>query len=232
MKKISVALSILAVLVFSFVASLSPALAHNEHCPEGGDMCIVGGWVSEPPLVNQLNGIELNITRTSSGQPITNAIADLGLSIKKGTLVKNLEFQATEEPGIYVAEILPTQVGQYAVVMKGTIGEQAIDSQIEIEDVQDTRPFEFPPRTDNGNDPSPEILEQLQIVIQDLNEQVEQATIASEDAIKATEAAVESAAELKLAADRAYLFGMIGMGVGIAGIIIGVVALSRTKDKS
>ena len=230
--KISLALSILGVLVFSFAASFSPALAHNEHCPAGGDMCIVGGWVSEPPLVNQLNGIELNITRTFSGQPISNAVDKLDLSIKKGTLVKNLEFQATEEAGIYVAEILPTQVGQYAVVMKGTIGEQAIDSQIEIEDVQDTRSLEFPTRTDNGNDPSPEILEQLQIVIQDLNEQVEQATIASEDAIKATEAAIESAAELKLAADRAYLFGMIAMGVGIAGIIIGVVALSRSKDKS
>jgi hypothetical protein len=34
-----------------------------------------------------------------------------------------------------------------------------------------------------------------------------------------------------MSADRAYLFSLVGLGVGIAGIAIGVVALSR-KEKN
>lgn len=203
-----------------------PALAHEELCRNG--ICIVGGWINEPPLVNQLNGIELTITRESDGQPITNALAQLDVSVKKGGQTKPLEPDQQEEPGVYVATILPTQTGQYAVVMKGTIGGQAIDGQIEIEDVGDTARFNFPPASTDGP-LSGEIIEQLQTVIADLSAQVDEANVAAEEAKTAAADATESSAELRMAADRAYLFGIIGVGVGIAGIAIGVAALSRRE---
>jgi hypothetical protein len=74
------------------------------------------------------------------------------------------------------------------------------------------------------------VLEQLQTVVTDLTAQVDQAATASEEAQQAAQAATESAAEQKVAADRAYLFGMVGVGVGVAGIIIGVVALTRGRE--
>lgn len=221
-----IALLFASVLVFSVLAfSFHSAMAHEEMVQ--GDISIVGGWANEPPLVGQFNGIELTITRVSDGQPINNAVAQLDISVKKGTPTKSLDFRPTEEPGVYAADIMPTQTGQYAIVMRGTIAGQAIDGQIEIEDVGDTATFTFPPSTDDGV--SEEVLAQLQTVITDLSAQVDEANIAAEEAKTAAASATEASADLKMAADRAYLFGMVGVGVGVAGIAIGVAALRREK---
>lgn len=228
MKKIALPLAA-SLLVLSFLAfSPSPALAHEELCQNG--ICIVGGWVNEPPLVNQLNGIELEITQESDGQPITNALAQMDVSVRKGTPTRSLDFQPQEEPGVHAYPILPTQTGQYVIVMRGTVAGQAIDGQIEIEDVGDTARFNFPPANTDVDLPT-ELIEQLQAVITDLTAQVDEANIVAEEAKTAAASATESSAELKTAADRAYLFGMIGVGVGVAGIAIGVAALSR-KEKA
>jgi hypothetical protein len=215
----------LTILLLAF--SFDPVAAHEETTQ--GDIRIVGGWVNEPPLVGQFNGIELTITRVSDGQPITNAVAQLDVNVKKGAPTKSLEFQSTEEPGVYAADILPTQTGQYAIVLKGTIAGQAIDSQIEIEDVGDAARFAFPPSSTGGNEIPKEVIEQLQTVIADLAAQVDEANVAAEEAKTAAADSTEALTELKMAADRAYLFGMIGVGVGVAGIAIGVVALSRRE---
>jgi outer membrane murein-binding lipoprotein Lpp len=225
MKKIALSLLAFAMLLAAF--SFPRALAHEEIV--GGDVKIVGGWTNEPPYVNQINGIELNITRISNGQPINNALAQVDVSMRKGGETKPLEFQPTEEAGHYLAEILPTQTGQYAIAFQGTIAGAAFNGQLEIEDVGNTRLLEFPPASSSGG-VSDEVLEQLQTVITDLTAQVDQATTASEEAQQAAQAATESAAEQKVAADRAYLFGMVGVGVGVAGIIIGVVALTRGRE--
>ena len=226
----SAPLTLAVILVFGLSLCIVPAaIAHEETIV--GDVKIVGGWVNEPPLVNQFNRIELTITRVSTGEPINNAIAQLDVTIKKGSLTKSLDFQPTEEPGVYAAEILPTQVGLYEVLFRGSVAGQTINSQVEIEDVEDTRSLEFPPRQDVDFPMNQEIIAQLQQVITDLNSQVEQATSASEDAVESANQATEAAAELKLSADRAYLFGMVGVGVGVAGIIIGVMAFTRSRDK-
>ena len=225
MKKIALSLFALAMLLAAF--SFPRALAHEEIVR--GDVKIVGGWTNEPPYVNQINGIELNITRISNGQPINNALAQVDVSMRKGGETQPLEFQPTEEAGLYLAEILPTQTGQYAIAFQGTIAGAAFNGQLEIEDVGNTRLLEFPPAS-SSRGVSDEVLEQLQTVITDLTAQVDQATTASEEAQQAAQAATESAAEQKVAADRAYLFGMVGVGVGVAGIIIGVVALTRGRE--
>jgi len=220
--------------VFLLTSLILLPLAFNFHSVQAheecvsGDIKIVVGWVNEPPLVNELNGIELTITRVSDGQPITNAIAQLETSIKKGGQSKSLEFLPQEAPGVSAATVLPTQTGQYAIVMKGTIAGQAIDCQVGIEDVEDTARFTFPPST--NNDPmTQEVIAQLKSVIVDLAAQVDEAKIAADAAKTAAADATETSAELKAAADRAYLFGIIGVGVGVAGIVIGVVALSRRE---
>jgi hypothetical protein len=228
-----VALLFLAVTLFlSFLAfNLPPVLAHEEVVM--GDISIVAGWVDEPPLVNQLNGIVLIITQVSNGQPVNNALAQADIMLQKGAETRPLEFQPTEEAGTYTATILPTQTGQYAIVMRGTIAGQAIDGQIEIEDVEDTARFSFPPATTNsssGNNQIPQgLIEQLQTVITDLTAQVEEANVVAQEAGNATQSVTESIEELNTSADRAYLFSLIGVGAGAAGIAIGVVALSRRE---
>jgi hypothetical protein len=228
-----VALLFLAVTLFLlFLAfNLPPVLAHEEVVM--GDISIVAGWVDEPPLLNQLNGIVLIITQVSNGQPVNNALAQADIILQKGAETRPLEFQPTEEAGTYTATILPTQTGQYAIVMRGTIAGQAIDGQIEIEDVEDTARFSFPPATTNSSSGSNQIpqglIEQLQTVITDLTAQVEEANVVAQEASNATQMASESIEGLKTSADRAYLFSLIGVGAGAAGIAIGVVAFSRRE---
>jgi hypothetical protein len=232
-----------ATILLSFLAfNLRPVLAHEEMV--FGDIRIVGGWVNEPPLVNQLNGIVLIITQVSNGQPVNNALAQLDIALQKGAENRTLNFQPTEEAGTYTATILPTQTGQYAIVMRGTVAGQAINGQIEIEDVEDTARFTFPPvasteggsssssssNSSNSSNQIPQgLIEQLQIVMADLTDQVEQSNVAAQEANNATQSITESIEEMKTSADRAYLFSLIGFGVGTAGIAIGVVALSRRE---
>ena len=239
MKKFALFLG--ASLLLSLLAfNPGPVIAHEE--VTFGDISIVGGWVDEPSLVNELNGIILNITQISNGQPVNNALAQLDVTLQKGVDSKPLEFQPSEESGVYTATILPTQTGQYAILMRGTIAGQAIDEQIEIEDVEDTARFTFPTgaagttttttTTSGGgsnNQIPQELIEQLQTVISDLTAQVEEANVVAQEADNATQSIAESIEELKMSADRAYLFSLIGVGAGAAGIAIGVVALSRRE---
>ena len=239
MEKLTIFLA--ATVLLSFLAfNLQPVLAHEEVV--FGDIRIVGGWENEPPLVNQLNGIVLMISQVSNGQPVNNALAQLDITLQKGAESIPLNFQPTEEAGAYTATILPTQTGQYAIVMRGTVAGQAINGQIEIEDVEDTARFTFPPveSTDGSSSSSSSsnsssnqipqgLIEQLQIVIADLTAQVEQSNVAAQEANNATQSITGSIEELKTSADRAYLFSLIGVGAGTAGIAIGVAALSRRE---
>jgi hypothetical protein len=230
-------------LLLSFLAfGLQPALAHEE--ADFGDIKVVAGWVNEPPLANQLNGIILMVSQVSNGQPVNNAPAQLDVTLQKGADNMPLNFQPTEEAGSYTATILPTQPGQYAVVMQGAVAGQAINGQIQIEDVEDTARFAFPPvastdgsssinssnsSSSSSNQIPQGLIEQLQIVIADLTAQVEQSNVTATQANNLTQSITGSIGELQTSADRAYLFSLIGVGVGTAGIAIGVVALSRRE---
>jgi hypothetical protein len=231
-------LAVTLLLLFFLAFKLQPVLAHEEVV--FGDIRIVGGWVSEPPLVNQLNGVVLIITQVSNGQPVNNALAQLDVNLQKGAETKPLDFQPTEEAGTYTVTILPTQTGQYAIVMQGTVAGQAINGQIEIEDVEDTARFTFPPAAStnsssgggggsSSNGIPQGLIEQLQTVIADLTAQIEQANVGAQEANNATQTITESIDEFKTSAERAYLFSLIGVGIGTAGIAIGVVALSRRE---
>jgi hypothetical protein len=229
MKKIAWLLALFMLFLPFITLDYRPVMAHVEMVQ--GDIRILAGWTNEPPIVGQLNEVVLIVTRVSDGQPINNALSQVAVTVNKGTESKSLQFQPTEESGTYTAEILPTEPGQYAVVMNGTIAGQTIDGQIQIEDVEDTARFSFPPATSaNSSSEIPQqVIEQLQTVITGLTAQIDEANVVAEDARNATLSATESAQEARLAADRAYLFGMIGIGVGAAGIAIAVMALSR-KD--
>jgi hypothetical protein len=231
-----VALFLAATLLLSFLAfNTNSAVAHEEVVI--GNISIVGGWLDEPPLVNQLNDIVMIITNVSNGQPINNAIAQLEVTLQKGTESRPLEFQPAEEAGTYTATIFPTQTGQYAIVMRGTIAGQAIDGQMQIEDVEDTARFNFPPATTaggggGGNQIPQGLVEQLQVVIADLTVQVEEANMEAQNANNATRGIIESIEDLRISADRAYLFSLIGVGAGVAGIAIGAIAMSRREKIS
>lgn len=225
MKKAALALALaLPLLLFGF---MKPAFAHNE--TEVGDLKIVGGWGVEPPLVGQLNTIVIQVTTISGGEPVTNAFASTEVVVTKGGVQKELSLIPAEEAGWYQAEIIPTQLGQYAIVFSGRIGQQQVDTQIELENVEDTARLNFPEGGSNPNQGIPDdFVDQMQQVITSLTIQVEDANNAAQNASDAATNAAESAGETRAAADRAYLVGLVGVGVGVAGIAIAAVALRKS----
>ena len=90
--------------VLFIVSSINPVLAHIEY--PFGNITIEPGWVTEPPLVGQLNQIEVTVTRTGSeqegeDQPVRNAFANLNTDIRSGGLTKTLDFQPSEDSERY-----------------------------------------------------------------------------------------------------------------------------------
>ncbi|MEM2140299.1 MAG: hypothetical protein QXJ74_01235 [Nitrososphaera sp.] len=222
MKKAALALALaLPLLLFAF----KPAFAHNE--AEVGDIRIVGGWGIEPPLIGQLNTIVIQVTSISTGDPVTNAFANANVVVKKGGVQKALELTPAEEAGWYEAEIIPTQLGQYAIAFSGRIGTQQVNTQIELEDVEDTKRLNFPEGGDSNQGIPEDFVDQMRQVITGLTVQVENANTSAQNASDAAASAAQSAGETRSAADRAYLVGLVGIGVGVAGIAIAAVALSK-----
>ena len=60
-----------------------------------GNTTIEAGWLSEPPLASDLNSIVIQVSKGTSGEqtPVVNALANLTLSAKYGTITKQLDFQ-------------------------------------------------------------------------------------------------------------------------------------------
>ena len=222
MKKVAV-LAATLLLVAIAVGGVAPsAYAHRD--VEKGDVRITTGWGVEPPLLGQPNTVIIIVSQND--ERVINALVDSEISIRKGGVSKTLDFAPTEEEGFYAADIIPTQLGQYVVVISGNIAGRDFDEQIQIEDVEDTRSLNFPESGGNPGIPD-DFVEQMRGVITELTTQVEEAKGSSQQARDAAASAAESATEIKASADRAYLVGMAGIGVGAAGIAIAVVALRR-----
>ena len=222
-------LSIIAsALIVASMSALPSAQAHQQF--EFGQITIEPGWASEPPLVGQLNHIEVFVTTGPDDQPVRNAFANLSISIQKGGETKELAFQPSEETaGHYLAEIFPTQTGAYSLAIEGQVEGQTIETTVPIEDVEDTGRLEFPPSSGGGSNSdqqSQQITQQLGTIMSDLSTQIEEIRQISENATNNTQQSLQVSQDTKLTADRAYLVGMIGAGMGAAGIIIAVV-LSR-----
>ena len=217
-----------------------------------GNFSITPGWELEPPLVNQLNSIEINFTRNEAqgnSVAVRNAFSELDGSIKSGGVTKSLDFEPQEESaGLYKAAILPTQVGIYSLVLIGSIDGQTINSELSIEDVEDTAKFAFPLAESQGSSGSSMLSAargqegssasqagsstmQLSPLLADLERQINSSGDAAIRAETIAEETRQSLEQLGDSVDRAYVFGMVSVGIGISGIIIGAYALSRNQDR-
>lgn len=229
---------------------ITDAFAHETFIL--GNFSITPGWEVEPPLVNQLNSIEINITRNEAegnSVAVRNAFSELDASIKSGGVTKSLDFEPQEESaGLYRAAILPTQVGSYSLVLIGSIDGQTINSELSIEDVENTAKFAFPlvesqdssgssmlsaARGQEGSSSSQagSSMMQLSPVLSDLARQINSSGDAAIRAETIAEETSQSLEQLGDSVDRAYVFGMVSVGIGVSGIIIAAYALTRNQDR-
>jgi hypothetical protein len=129
--------------IMALLLNFQLAFAHESITV--GDYTLEIGWRGEPPIVGQQNAIVVNVSTTSDEQPVED-VSDLTVTVSYGGQDKTLTLQPLGEdtPGQFVAPILPTVAGQYTVKLGGTLGDTAVDTQVDPEEVQSADTLAFP----------------------------------------------------------------------------------------
>ena len=162
--------SFIIISLFSIGFSIQSIYGHTEI--KVGNYTIEAGWSNEPPLINNLNEVVIFIFENDS--PVRNAMKDLSVSINYGGINKKLNFLPSEESvGQYLADIIPSNLGTYSLNLKGAIGTQSINNDIQIEEVEDAKKLTFPIVSESSNSLE-NIGKQITPIMKDLSNQIEE----------------------------------------------------------
>jgi hypothetical protein len=165
-----ITISFILISLFSIGFSIQSIYGHTEI--KVGNYTIEAGWSNEPPLINNLNEVVIFIFENDS--PVRNAMKDLSVSINYGGINKKLNFLPSEESvGQYLADIIPSNLGTYSLNLKGTIGTQNINNDIQIEEVEDAKKLTFPIVSESSNSLE-NIGKQITPIMKDLSNQIEE----------------------------------------------------------
>lgn len=175
------------------------------------------GWMNEPVVSGETNGIELFVSPLQDDLPLEDQKFHDGITGLEKTLKMELVFKSEKIklplavdhniPGKYYAFVDPTVAGFYQSNILGTIGDTIVSLSMHPPKVDERKYIEFPT-------PSDVTLQQIitghTSIIEDINELKIQV-----NEIRETKQSVN--------------IGYIGFGLGIGGITIAIVALARTR---
>ena len=162
-------ISFILTILFSVSFSMQLVYGHTEI--KVGNYTLEAGWSIEPPLINNLNEIVISVLENDS--PVRNAMKDISISINYGGINKKLNFIPSEESaGLYLADIIPSKLGTYSLNLKGAIGTQSINNDIQIEEVEDTKKLTFPISEDSSS--LENIGKQITPIMKDLASQIDE----------------------------------------------------------
>lgn len=227
-------LSAISCVLLSFIIFTSYPEVSSAHISKTfGNTTIEVGWSTEPPLVSDLNSIIIQVYKGPSENqtPVLNALADLSLSVKYGTVSKQIDFQPSPTTdGGYEAKIIPTRLGPYYLMVQGEVKGEKVDGEFKIEDVESKGIYSFPDNSidiTNANNNN----QQLQDAISKLSDDIQ---ISKEDlnaSQKQMNEIQESITSLQSDSDSSYLILIIALGVSIAGIIMAVYLFTILRFK-
>lgn len=223
MKFVGITIFVIGAFLMTFVIfMIAPQISFAHISKTFGNTTIEAGWLSEPPLAGDLNSIVLQVSSgaTDEQTPVANALANLTLSVKSGTISKVLDFQPSPTTdGGYEGVILPTRVGPYSLVLQGDVKGQKVDSEFKIEDVESKSIFSFPDSsidTTNTNN----INQQVQDGISKLSNDIQK----SRDDLNKSQNEVlgiqQSVDRLQADSGISYLVLLTTLGISIAGIVM------------
>jgi hypothetical protein len=209
------------ILAFVFFTSYTHvSFAHTSKT--FGNTTIEIGWLTEPPLASDLNIITVQVNKESNGEqsPVLNALANLTISVKYGTISKPLDFQPSPTTdGGYESKILPTRVGPYILVAQGDVKGQKVDGEFKIEDVESKSIFSFPDSsidTTSSNNQN----EQVQDAISKLSNDIQKGKDDLNMSRKEMTDIQESIGSLHRDSGISYLLILTALGIGIAGVVL------------
>jgi hypothetical protein len=146
-----IALPALMALAIVPLAPSTPALAHERR--DVGNVQFVVGFIDEPAIQDEPNGIDLTITDTATQQPVEGAEKTLKATIAfGGGQPKEFPLRARfRMPGKYTADLIPTRSGTYIFTFSGDINGQSVNERFEsgpgrFNDVQPATELQFPVR--------------------------------------------------------------------------------------
>ncbi len=221
--EIRVALLVAGSLIVAFVFFTSYTHVSFAHTSKTfGNTTIEIGWLTEPPLASDLNSVTVQVNNESNGEqsPVLNALANLTISAKYGTISKPLDFQPSPTTdGGYEAKILPTRVGPYILVAQGDVKGQKVDGEFKIEDVESKSIFSFPDSsidTTSSNNQN----EQVQDAISKLSNDIQKGNDDLNMSRKEMTDIQESIGSLHRDSGISYLILLTALGIGIAGVVL------------
>lgn len=184
----------------------SAVLAHEQRDLSGYHFVV--GWIGEPALEGQKNGVDLRITQ--GDKPIEGVEKTLQVEIthKASGTKKTFALRTIfRDPGHYTADIIPTAPGQYEMRFFGKVGtadinETFISGPGRYGDIEPTTELAFPVA-------APQVRE----------------------VAGSAKEALEAARDAEDAASTARAFGIVGIVVGILGLGVGGTSLIAARKK-
>ncbi|MDP2667855.1 MAG: hypothetical protein Q8O65_03985 [Nitrosopumilaceae archaeon] len=180
---------------------------------------IVVGWGIEPPIVGFRNSITFEINEVESESVkagITNAFKNLEATAKSGGITKTLDINSDPRPGHYFSDIIPTRTGTIEIDLQGEINGVPVDISVQIEDVESTAVLDFPPSTSSSGQDVIALKNAMSSLQQDVSD------------IKSKIGAIDTGST-NYNVESAYNFGVFGLALGAAGVILAIVAMIKRK---
>ena len=199
-------------------------IAHAHTVDSVGEYRVEIGWMNEPVVSGETNGIEFYVSplilcpeipeaiKCAESQEFQNGVEGLKKTVKLQLVFKDESITLPLSPdhnipGKYYAFVNPTVSGFYQANMLGTIEDTPISLSMHPPKVEERAYIEFPEPSD--------------ITVQQM--------------IDGHTALIEDVSELKDSVtsfeetNQQINVGYIGIGVGIIGIVIAIVALVKSK---
>ena len=197
--------------------NLQSVFAHEEI--KLGNITVGAGWTKEPSLLNTLNQIVISISENDN--PVRNALKDMTVSVQYGGISKQLSFLPSEEsPGIYAAEIIPSKIGTYYVHIDGQLKNQKIKTELQIEDVEDTKNISFPPTIQDTSESTEIIGKQIKPIINDVINQIDNSKKELNFTNSLLQEALNKYESIQQNMDKINFISYIAFGLGTVGILL------------
>ncbi|MBM3895885.1 MAG: hypothetical protein FJ359_05565 [Thaumarchaeota archaeon] len=180
---------------------------------------IIVGWGIEPPIVGLRNSITFEISEIESESVksgVINAFKNLQATAKFGGITKTLDINSDPRPGHYFSDIIPTRTGTIEIDLKGEINGVTVDVSVPVEAVESTAVLDFPPSTGTSGQDVNALKNAMSSLQQDVSD------------IKSKIGSIDTSSA-SYNVESAYNFGVFGLALGTAGVILAIIAMIKRK---